>query len=101
MFAQYVRRSFNSVERTSRPCGDIQQAMASIRQIEHPEHRQFISPPLWTSYCSIESALSQLRLAFGILIEIRQIALQHRKNRQTLCEGIGEMLWLNKVQIIS
>ena len=91
----------DSVEGLVRPLCDVQQGITSVGLVQNPEHGQFAGFPVWGSADGpIQSALAQLRFAFGIQIKVGLVLFQDLNNSKKPFERIIEGFGTNEVQII-
>src|SRR5919106_1376323 len=75
--------------------------MLTVRKIQDPQHGQLLELAIFLAAdLRIQSSLAKLRLAFWVQIEVGLILLQDLKNTATFIEGIGQILWPNKIKVI-
>src|SRR2546427_9841743 len=82
---QRLRRAMNRVEAHVRPFRDVQQAVPSVGEVEHPEERVLVVRQLRLPvHALVQAPFAGLRLTLGVLIEVDGAALKYAEGREAL-----------------
>src|SRR2546422_2675089 len=84
---QRLRRAMNRVEAHVRPFRDVQQAVPSVGEVEHPEERVLVVRQLRLPvHALVQSPFAELRLTLGVQIEVDGVALKDVRSEEHTSE---------------
>src|SRR5215472_5736452 len=82
-FGEHRRGFGNPLESELRPLRDVEQRVSSVRLVQHPQHRQLDLLALHVAaHLPVEPALSELRLALRIKVDVGLVVLEHVHDRE-------------------
>src|SRR5262249_31685334 len=69
---------------------NVEQSLAAVRQVKHPQHRQFELAGIGqAAKGAIETSLAKLRLAVEVLIDVTDVVLQDAEDREVSRQRTG------------